>query len=378
MKAWGSEDDRISRELALTIIASCTKETFDALIQVVGLEEALRAIRPHSRHAGLAIARNGKNRFGLEGKGVRDAAIPFFWLHTALSCGQYKEIEVREGGAVVEIYSCPLANVGARPEICIAISHYAVEALCESMDDRLECVFTHHLTNGDGRDRYVIRRKGDKHAIDDLGQLLETVPMELTSEEERDLGLHVIASSMIFFMRAALDLEVQDQVLQIALPRLVERGKEIGGTLIERKGWRSAPSIERVLRYCSGALSQQMKVSGEGEVSLRGQVDSCPFQDAPPEVCAQIESVFQGILLALDERFDFHYGRMMSRGDPVCEWRVEWISTAESDQIHMAVKASTERVEDDPVRLLSLMLVKGEISPEDYEKKMALLKKYGR
>lgn len=376
MKAWGSEDDRISRELVLAVVSSCTKETFEALIQIVGLEEALRAIRPHSRHAGMAIARNGTNRFGLDGKGMRDVAMPFFWLQAALSCGHYKTMEVREGGVIVEIYSCPLAQLHARPEICVAISHYIMEAICETMNNELECVFTHHLTNGDGRDRFVIRKKGSKYAMDDLGPLLEIVPMELTPEEEQNLGPHVVASSMIFFMRAALDLGVQSQVLEITSSRLVELGKEIGGTLIKRKGWNAGPSIEQVIRYCGSALNQQLKVSGNERVSLLGEVDSCPFQDAPPEVCAQIGSVFKGILQALDEQFDFNYESMMSKGDSLCEWKVTRISVAEVDKVPAAEISKTERAEDDPIRLLSLMYVRGEISQDEYEKKMALLEKY--
>jgi hypothetical protein len=97
-------------------------------------------------------------------------------------------------------------------------------------------------------------------------------------------------------------------------------------------------------------------------------IEECPFKDAPAQVCSQLEAFFNGICEAIDPSYEFAYDRMMTKGDKTCHWMIRKKGEAEK------MKVKGEAASDDPVKRLTNMFIEGDITEEEFRKKLAVLK----
>jgi hypothetical protein len=374
LKKVGKQDDKkLEAQVRDLLVSELGTQGFEHLMDMVPPDQAISSIRKYTLYSGTAAATNARHRFGLEGNGPEEVIMPLYWLHAGTSHENYKPPEVRERGVVFEIYSCPLSR--ARPEVCISISHYCAEGICKSMNPELEYIFTHHLTNGDGRCRYIVRRKGEGGSFEDLGQLVKVIPrIELTEAEKEYLGDQSIIDMIVVVSSVTRDLELEEEMLSSLEPALRTLGKrlalflenELVGELEGREGMLRAISI------CQRSMMMQVELTEPtGKEEVTGQVTSCPFQDAPVIACREFERVMNGVCEVLLPDHEFVYGDMMSKGDKKCTWSLRRrFSGATSEAVPAASK------EDDPIKVLSLRLARGEISEEEYERKMQLILKH--
>lgn len=343
---------------------------FEALVEICGAEEAVRATRPHTKLGGMACASNARRRLGLNGNDLEAVAMPYYWVHAATSRGSQKELEIRDGGAVGEVYYCMLMN--APPEICVAISHCVAEGICEAINPDFEYVWTHHLTNGDGRCRYVIRRKSSRRPVEELGSLLKTVPrINLTEDEKAHLADEIFAEQWNVFTKASIEMNGREKTLEIVAPFCRESGKAMASILPSSpNNSRDAmdAAIDAVSR-CRSALTQIGSTIRIKDV-IEGETSSCPFESSPPEVCRQIELMLDSMCQVIDPTCSFSYQSMKTNGDNVCRWSIRTNRTAGG-------ASSLQETCTEPFRVLALRLAKGEISEEEFDRKAALLRKHG-
>jgi hypothetical protein len=352
------------------IIAEGTIGMFRALVASCGIDRALRAIKPYSMNGGMACASNARQRLGFRGNGLEAVAMPMYWAHAAISRGHQKEMEIREGGAVEEMTYCALRN--APPEICVAISHYVTEGMCQGINPEFEYVWTHHLTNADGRCRYVVREKSSTRAVEDLGLLLKTIPkIELTKEEKRDLADSILAEQWNDFTKASLDLNGSELTLKIVAPFSVKTGEELGSLFIpSTSGGREPAQIAAdAIERCRRALNQQ-GATKRTPPGMTGETTSCPFEGGPPELCAQIEDMLSAMCQKICPGSSFSYETMKTRGDKTCRWAV---ATPEGE----LPKINAQESPENPAMVLAMRLANGEISEEEFDRKIALLRKHG-
>jgi hypothetical protein len=163
--------------LRVMIGFECAANVLRAFIDAVGSDRALQAIRPYSNNTGKGVADWTKKRLGLIGNDAETIAMTYYFSHCCTSLGKIKPLEIREGGAVVELFYCPAKEINAPPEACIAYSHYIAEGICEVINPEYEFVFTHHLCNYDDRCRYVVRKKSSVSDLNNLGKLEKTIPV---------------------------------------------------------------------------------------------------------------------------------------------------------------------------------------------------------
>jgi hypothetical protein len=243
------------------------------------------------------------------------------------------------------------------------------------MNPDVEFVFTHHLPNGDGRCRFIVRKKGQEGSLDDLGPLVKVIPrIELTEEERLYLGDQTMMFVIIHFLSAARDLGVGEELLASLEPELKAIGKrvalflenELSGGLEGKEGALSAISI----------CQRSMMMSGEGIEPIdadaySGKVTVCPFQDAPALACREFELVMRGVCEVIYPGYEFAYDRIMTKGDEYCTWTLRKKAEVLSEN-----KVVQPREEDEPMKVLSLRLARGEISEEEYERKVELILKH--
>jgi hypothetical protein len=357
-------------QLRERIIAEGTTGMFQALIASCGADRTLQAIKPYSMHGGLACASNARRRLGFKGNDLEAVAMPMYWAHAAISRGAQKEMEIREGGAVEEMYYCALMH--APPEICVAISHFVTEGMCEAVNPAFEYIWTHHLTNGDGRCRYVVREKASTRPVEDLGKLLRTIPkVELTEEEKRVLADGILAEQWNDFIKASLDLNGSELTVKIVAPYSMKTGVGLGSLFTPSSSDDREPvqiALDAVSR-CRLALLQE-RTAKHTSLGMAGETTSCPFENCPPELCAQIEGMLDAMCHTICPGCSFSYETMRTKGDTTCRWTVALLK-------EKGLPAKAQQASQDPAKVLAMRLANGEISEEEFDRKITLLKKHG-
>ncbi|MDD1756696.1 MAG: SHOCT domain-containing protein [Methanomassiliicoccales archaeon] len=355
------------------LISELGTKSFDQLLELIPSDKVISEIGKLAIYSGTAIATNARNRLGFEGNGPEEVMLPMYWIHACISHENYSPPEVHERGVVFEHYSCPLSR--ARPEICISISHFGAEAVCRSVNPDFEYIFTHHLANGDGRCRYIVRRKGGKGDFEDLGRLVKVMPrLELTEDEKLYLGDQTMMYVIIYILSVARDMGVEEEMLaglELELRAIGRRlalflENELTGELEGKEGMLRAIGICQRSMVMQGELNAQIEPEG-----LKGEVTVCPFQDSPNLACREFELVMNGVCEVICPDFEFAYDRMMTKGDKNCTW-----SLTRKKAVKPSEKEQAQDSTDDPAKVLSLRLARGEISEEEYERKMQLILKH--
>ena len=352
-------------------VFECAVNVFRVMLEEVGLNRTMEATKPYNDAWGRAVVGMVKERFGQQGSDLEATAMPAYYAHCCTSFGHIKPLEVREGGAIAELYACPSPGMKAPPEICVAMSHVMAEGICNASNPDYEFVFTHHLANGDDCCRYVVRKKTSKFTIDDLGRLKKTLPLDLSFEEMNSFaGRMVVFGQLFTFTSASIDSIGSQRTLELVAPLSRETGHRLGAKLMGGAGGKGDLSmIKDKLDILGSTLLQSGAPAIVTDSSIEKEITVCPCKGAAPEVCKQFEGVFNGVCEAINPDYEFAYDRMMSKGDPTCHWVVR-----KKDSENAATLEHT--ASDDPARALALRFAKGEISHEEFDRSMELLKKH--
>ncbi|MGD1060821.1 MAG: hypothetical protein ABR879_05130 [Methanomassiliicoccales archaeon] len=328
-----SGQDAIYTSVHNLTIFECSVNVFRASMKEVGPVKALAAVKPYMNFAGKWYAGAATQRFGKQGNDVEAVAMPYYWVHYGTSCGHCKPMEIRDGKAIIELYACPTTVVGAPPEICIAMSHYLAEGLCEAINPAYEFVFTHHLANGDDRCRYVVKKKSDKFSLDNPGRLEKTIPLDLSQGEVDTLMESVAFGGLEQFIFASIDAIGSQRTLELVVPAARNTGLRLGTKLMrDAGGKKDLLALRDGLDCICSPLSQIASSALVTESGIEKEITECPFKQwfppnwqsaAPqPEICAQMEAVLSGVCEAMNPDYEFAFDRMMSKGDKTCHWVV--------------------------------------------------------
>ena len=315
--------DASTAQLRNLILFECMTNVFRALLDGYGPNRTLEAIRPYNNITGRNLANMARERFGLEGSDAEAIALPYYWCHYGTSDGNIKPMEIRDGKAIVEVYACPSTVVGAPAEICVAMSHYIAEGICQAINPAYEFVFTHHLANGDECCRYVVKKKTDKFSLDNPGRLEKTIPLEL-SQPEKDTGtLGVAFTQLNIFMNASVNLIGPQRTDELGAPLARKTGIKLGNELMEGEGGKGeVHTIKDKLDFIHSALAQRGNPAEITSSGIEKEITQCPFKNGLPEVCNHLEGVFGGVCEAINPDYEFAYDHMMSKGDHSCHWVV--------------------------------------------------------
>lgn len=351
-------------------VFECASRLFQSLLNEVGANRLLEASKDYGNVWGANFVHMARERLGLKGNGVEDVALCYYWAHCGTSFGHIKPLEIRGGRAVVELFACPTVLIDSPPEICIAMSHYISEGLCQAINPECEFIYTHHLSDHDDRCRYIVKKKSDKVNLEDLGRIERTVHLDMSQDEIHMVSGAVCYAALVTFTSVSIDLVGRERTLELALPLAKELGVKMGKRLIEDRGEKGdLDTIREKLDYLSGIQGQVGPPTAFTADGLEREIRECQYMDRPCEVCKQFEAISNGVCEAIDPSYEFVYDRMISKGDPTCHWTVR-----RKDAPSSVVKE--DAAWGDPVKRLTSRFVDGEISEDEFERKMALLRKH--
>jgi predicted hydrocarbon binding protein len=343
---------------------------FDVFIQEAGPQKTLSAIRPHIKHCGLASAQNALKYLGKRGSELETLTVPCEFIFGTIFGDDCFPIIMKETCAVGEMRNCPMSS--SRPEICIAISHYVSEGWCEAINPDYEFMWTQHQTEGAPSCKFIIKRKDASLEALELEEERTRIPHRELSEEMKDyIQCEVPTEDVIIFTNAFLEVSGSERALKLLRERARDWGYQVGPAIAEKLGIKGRETVDlaRLVDSFERTIRQNGEVISDGESAQKAIIE-CPLSNCPSELCLQLESFLSGVCESIDPSYEFVYDRMMTKGDKTCHWTIKKKSELAKE------KPKVEVPPDDPAKTLAMRFAKGEITEEEFARKMAFLKEH--
>jgi predicted hydrocarbon binding protein len=232
------------------------------------------------------------------------------------------EVVRREGGAIATVHDCPLKN--AKPELCVFVSHLGAEMYCEFAHPTYECLWTHHMTNGDPFCRYIIKKKSITYKDpDSLGKIISTLPrVDLTDEQLAQMGNSFLGGAWLEYTIGFKDFNGSQKTIEVLGANAKRIGKNFGSLLIEANMLpaRDISVMGGFIHQFGESFTMKGRITSMAPGVYVKEINDCPFKTAPPEICKQWEAFYNGMLEKINPGLEFHYDRMMTTGDKTCKW----------------------------------------------------------
>jgi hypothetical protein len=368
-----SEEGR--KELAIGLLREWWVTTTQALADDAGTEDAVRFLKPYFLHSGRAAARVAVDMLG---SSPPDAVIAAYMAGYAIAPGLGAEFsplyEADDGSAIGVMNNC--ATKGVSRELCIVYCSFSANSSVQELFPNYELTLMRTMANGDPDCQYLIAKKGRKAKVSPTDDC--KIPQEqvfrnpLDEEKKMFFGLAYSGEDWVMATRAFVDFGGSHLALKSLRPRMRESGLSLGNRFpdlldVDKEGIRP---IENSVVFVQ-ELHQIRGTCKDYEDAIEGEVEACPFATSGlPEICLQYEAFFNGVCEAIDPSYEFVYDRMMTKGDKTCHWTIRKKGGPSKE------KPKEENISGDPVKLLTMMYVKGEITKDEYEEKMAIIEKH--
>lgn len=337
------------------------------MTDALGEEGAEKAFWQEWDHVGYAVPLNIIREMGLTDKGFLVAGYCNNWADTLL--GERQVTEVTALGTRARVHSCPLSK--ASFAVCAGHLQVSVPRLCQLLAPGHEAISRRFLTKGD--DCCEILIKSETADPDDLWRapvLASILPPPLSAEEKL-LWSHSYFSAMwIMHVKAMMEALGSEQTLQLLRPAIRRTGIEMAPRIKKELNIvEDEPgSVANALSSLFDAFLMSGALIDSNAKDIRRRTTSCPMSGEPIEVCALFQSFFDGLVSTLSTNMRLEYTERMGEGREDCQWSLHF----KREEPKREIDGSTP----DPYAALSLRYVNGEISDEEYERKMAMLRRH--
>jgi hypothetical protein len=376
MQTWGY--DPSTSQLRNEIISECGANVFRVMFDSCGAAQTFAASRPYVNIYGRNVAVFIKETYGLDLQGgdMQVIALPMQFGWSSNSMRHIQPMKIRKGVAIIEANACLQTIVGMPPVHCVVWCHNVAEGICQACDPDSEYVFTHHILEGDDRCRAVIKKKSDKLSPEQLKRLEQSDPFQkIVQLDFPQVVTDIIMTTIAFnafniYTAVCIGLIGTQHTDELGAPLARKTGMKLGAKLMEgseRKG--DLNTIKDKMDFLNTLLAQRGEPITITGSSMEKEIKDCPFKNGLPEQCKHLEGVFNGVCEAINPDYEFAYDRMMSKGEPTCHWVVRKKDVKQG-------KNAEQVPSDDPARALALRFAKGEISHEEFDRSMEILKKH--
>jgi predicted hydrocarbon binding protein len=332
LKTWGY--DPSTSQFRNEIIFQCADNVFRTLRDTCGSSKMLTVIKPYTIAWGHTVADFTRSSAHLGAIDMMAIALPMQIGWTSVSMRKHKPMRVAKDLAIIEAGDCFQTTLEKplMPEICQAMCHCIAEGVCQAYDAESEYVFTHHVCYGDNCCRAVIKKKSNKLSLDQLKRLEETFPTGVRGGFQWELGQiesDILMTTNAFnafniFTAASVQILGPQRTDELGFPVARRTGKKLGTKLMGGSvGKGDLKAIKEKMDFLNSILAQRGDPAVIDGSSIEKEIEECPFKNGLPEQCKHWEGVFAGVCEAINPEYEFHYDRMMSRGDHSCHWVVK-------------------------------------------------------
>jgi predicted hydrocarbon binding protein len=360
-------------DLSFQMITEFSFSALRNLVDLAGSEAAIELNRPYWDHAGQAAALILIKNLGLKQGTHRDVESMYGFITQVMRIeGEFVEVEGTDWQEM-RIHSCPFES--GPPEFCFLLDHVVSSAMTEVIMPGTEAVAVQMRTRGDPYCVILNRPIGSRKERPEgrVRSLPGPSPLPISREDADSWAVQYIAEHWVMITRAMMGFERAEEVLQAQLRSMRELGLAYGLRLKEgaSHAHQGAQGIASLLEFSNLLLHQEGESRAIGPDSVACEIVSCPFQHAPPALCAQYEAFLEGMGEAVDQACCVRYERMMTKGDRTCRWVVQ---RKEAEALPSKPEAGITSSAEEPLKVLALRLARGEISEEEFERKRRLLK----
>jgi hypothetical protein len=334
-----------------------------ALVDNIGPEKALKALRPYYLNANSAAAQICGDYFK---EITKDP--DFFAMMGIFSSEAWfgSKSSMRTSGSlwVLDNYGCK--TNGECKELCQMTCKELMDNQAQFADPEAFAVLEKSLCRGDDHCRILF---GTKEGMTDYSPegMREIRHPKLNDLEFRSFQVQYLSESWVFTTRAIIDQLGSRSAAENLRSYMRHSGLSYGLSVAKdlKEEERGIQLIGRIIGALNDGHMRKGSRSMAGDL-IEEEVWECPFSQAPPETCLQYEAFFNGICEAIDPSYEFAYDRMMTDGDERCHWAIRRRRTAPD-------APQEEGPDDELLRRLKSRLVEGEITPEQYRQLKGLL-----
>jgi hypothetical protein len=304
----------IDDDVAMTLLWEWWFTATKALVDTVGSEKAVKALRPYFINANSA-AQEFVNEVFKEAVADPDfrPRISCFAMEAWL--GGKMTIFVEPDRWESEVMGCRTG--GECKELCQLISVDTVKNSAFLPNSSVE--IQKSLSRGDEH-CVIIVGSAESVRRERSSTARKLVALDFGPEVLRSFRLQYVGESWVYTTRAFIDCVGSEEAIHRLRAYMRHSGLVFGGNLLERSS--SKPDLAATAELLRGLFAHHMRKGPErsSENSVEGEVNECPFSQAPPELCLQYEAFVRGLCEAIDPDLEFAYDRMMTAGDERCHW----------------------------------------------------------
>jgi hypothetical protein len=354
-------------QMAFDVLAEFGVAASHAITDIMGEKQAEALVRTEMQNGSLASTLNIKNRMGLEGQGLIFAAFASNWFNIIW---KDLKVEITSIGFRWINKSCPLSR--------------ATSALC-CQHDIIPKVITDifapgaitsnpkRISKGDDTCLILFMMEGvTPNQLMSAACICESLPPPLDLEEMALWNHSYLGAFWAILMKSMVNEIGSEMPMNALRPKFNEIGEEFADKFKEEY----QVSIDNLDSVSNGLFSFHSSFLKKGKLERNSDgftiiTQECPYSGEPSEMCQLFQCFYDGLLEAINPEFVMKCSTMMSKGDKTCHWTIR--------KKGEVAKEKTKEVAalDDPIKRLTNKFIDGEITEEEFDKKMAHLRKHG-
>jgi hypothetical protein len=354
--------------LAFDIYREFNVATSRAMTEALGMDRAVNALRHEWEHIASVIPLNIMKRMGPLEKGFIFAAFCLNWSNRLWGCDQ--RMDVTAYGIRSTVSPC-WYSTGSRA-LCTAHLQFACKGMCESLAPEHVFISRSCLTDGDDHcEMLILAESSNVEELMNAPVIASILPPPLDEEESILWSHSYMGAGWMTMIKAMIEALGPETTLERLEPVFRRIGTELAPRIKTELNIRvdDLRSVAKGLDVLNSAFLEDGELSDEADQCIGRRITACPMSGEPREVCHLFLYFYDGLVKGLNPDFEFDYTQKMSEGGDHCHWVLR-------DKRRHAASGTNDLSANDPFALLSLRYVKGEISDDEYEKKMAMLKKH--
>ena len=352
-------------QLAFDVLAEFGVATSHAITDIMGEEQAEALVRNEVHNAMLAMILNIKNRMALEGQYSLSPGYVENWPTYIIGLDQ--KVEITSIGFRWLATSCPWFR--ATDALCYKSGQYS-KTVAEILAPDYTASNPKRLSRGDDTCLIIFAKKGvDPDQVLNAPCICEPLPPPLDLEEMA-LWNHSYMGNMWALLLKSMLAEIGPEITMNALE---SKFKEIGRGFAKRFNEEYKITTDDLGSVVDGLNSFHSSFLKKGwhkgtSDGFSIATEECPYSGEPPEVCQLFQCFYDGLLEEINSELVMSVSTMMTKGDKTCNWTLRKKNEARKEE------SKEEAPLDDPVKLLTLMYVRDEITEEEFRKKLTVLK----
>jgi len=358
-----SEDD--IKDLSVNLLREWWLATVQALSDLAGEDTAIERLIPYHTNAAIATSQNLPALFNIHESSLQTDYYLMTVIHELMFSTTGRSYWRGKNEIVAMVDDC--STKGNLMALCKAVCDVGARALSESFCPGVDFRLSASLSSGDQSCIFTWR---DKKSIDD-GDRSERSLEDVTIDEavRNELSRHFFAEMWTFSTRAFLDFSRDPSNVQKLATYLHNSGLATGLKLVNKYGEFADNDSPTDIFEALWSMHHPLGRFARSSTTLECTIEECPFSDGPVELCQQFGSFFNGICEGMASEYEFSYDRMITKGDKTCHWTIRKKGEAAKE------KPKEEAIED-PIKRLTNKFIDGEITKEEYEEKMAIIKRH--